>query len=84
MNDDNLICKIYFFDPEWKRSRKILGVVQKNQLFSPVNRFIELKNYGNKMILKKHLEEVILYENEREVNITENTLYVRDKTIIEG
>ena len=84
MNDNNLICKIYFYDIEQNKSMKIFGVVNKNQLFSPLKDFIELKNYGKKVILKKDLENVILYENQREFNLTENILKVEDRTKIEG
>ena len=84
MRDDYLLCKIYFFDTEWKKSKKIFGVVDKNQFFSPLKDFIELKNYGNKIISKKDLEKVVFYEKQREIYITENTLDVKDKTKIEG
>jgi hypothetical protein len=76
MNKYNLICKIYFFEAEWKTPKKIIGVVDKVQLFSPLNRFIELKNYGNKTISKIDIERIIVYQKQGEQIITKNTLKV--------
>ena len=84
MKDDNLICKIYFFEPEWKKTKKVIAVVDKNQLFSPLEEFIELKNYGNKSISKNDLEKVIMFEKKCEIAINKNTLEVKDQMKIEG
>jgi len=84
MNKNNLICKIYFFDAEWKKPKKIIGVVDKEQLFSPLNNFIELKNYGNKTILKIDVERVIVYQKQSELAIAKNTLEVTKPLKVES
>lgn len=84
MKQDNLICKIYFFDEELKKIIKIIGVVNKKQLFSSLDNFIELKNYGNKIISKNDLERVILCDNQHEIIIARHDLEVKDQAKIEG
>jgi hypothetical protein len=84
MKKDNLICKIYFFDEELKKTIKVIGVVNKKQLFSSFENFIELKNYGNKAILKKDLEKVIECEKKREIGAVRHDLGVKDRIKIEG
>ncbi len=84
MLKDNLICKIYFFDAEWNATKKIIGVVDKKQLFSPLNSFIEVKNYGNKTISKHDVERVIVYEKQSEIVIAKGTLEVNKPLKIEG
>ena len=84
MLKENLICKIYFFDAEWKTTKKIIGVVDKKQLFSPLNSFIEVKNYGNKTISKNDVERVIVYEKQSEIVIAKNGLEVNKPLKIEG
>ena len=84
MNIEGIICKIYFHDAEWNATKKIIGVVDKNQLFSSVNNFIEVKNYGNKIISKHDVERVIVYERQIELLIAKNTLEVNAPLKIEG
>jgi len=84
MLKDNLICKIYFFDAEWKATKKIIGVVDRSQLFSPLNSLIEVKNYGNKIISKNDVERVIVYEEQSELVIAKNSLEVNRPLKIEG
>lgn len=84
MNKNNLICKIYFFDTEWRTPKKIMGVVDKEQLFSPLNTFIEVKNYGNKTISKIDIERVIVYQKQSELVIAKNTLKVAKPLKIES
>ena len=84
MLKENLICKIYFFDAEWNATKKIIGVVDKKQLFSPLNSFIEVKNYGNKTISKNDVERVIVYEKQSELVIAKNSLEVNRPLKIEG
>jgi len=84
MLKDNLICKIYFFDAEWNATKKIIGVVDKRQLFSPLNSFIEVKNYGNKTISKSDVERVIVYEKQSEIVIAKDSLEVNRPLKIEG
>ncbi len=76
MKKDILFCKIYFFDAEWKTTKSIIGVVDKQQLFSPLNNFIEVQNYGNKTISKNDVERVIVYEKQSEIVIAKGTLEV--------
>ena len=83
MKKDTLICKICFFDSEYGTTKKIIGMVDKNQLFSPLNNFIEVKNYGNKTISKNDVERVIVYEKQRELVIAKNTLEVNSPLKIE-
>ena len=84
MNKDNLICKIYFFDAEYNRTKTIIGVVNKKQLFSSMNNFIEVKNYGNKIISKHDVERVIVYEKQMELVIAKSSLEVNSPLKIEG
>jgi len=84
MKKENLICKIYFFDAEWNATKKIIGVVDKKQLFSPLNNFIEVKNYGNKTISKNDVVRVIVYEEQSELVIVKGTLEVNKPLKIEG
>ena len=84
MNNDTLICKIYFFDSEFNTVKKIIGVVDKKQLFSMVNDFIEVKNYGNKIISKHDVERIFVYEEQMELVIAKNTLEVNAPLKIEG
>ena len=84
MKQDNLICKIYFFDVEWNATKKNIGVVEKRQLFSPLNSFIEVKNYGNKTISKNDVERVIVYEKQSENVIAKDSLEVNKPLKIEG
>ncbi len=84
MLNEDLICKIYFFDTEWNATKKIIGVVNKKQLFSPLNSFIEVKNYGNKTISKNDVERVIVYEEQSELVIAKNSLEVNRPLKIEG
>lgn len=84
MKKENLICKIYFFDTEGKATKKIIGVVDRRQLFSPLNSFIEVKNYGNKTISKNDVERVIVYEKQSEFVIAKNSLEVNRPLKIEG
>ena len=84
MKKENLICKIYFFDAEWKATKKIIGVVDRKQLFSPLNSFIEVKNYGNKTISKNDVERVIIYEKQSELVIAKDSLEVNKPLKVEG
>jgi hypothetical protein len=84
MNKDSLICKIYFYDAGYKATRKIIGVVNKKQLFSSLNSFIEVRNYGNKIISKHDVERVIVYEKQAELVIAKNSLEVNTPLKIEG
>jgi hypothetical protein len=84
MSIEGIICKIYFHDAEWNATKKIIGVVDKNQLFSSVNNFIEVKNYGNKIISKNDIEKIIVYEEQKELVIAKNTLEVNAPLNIEG
>lgn len=84
MRKDNLICKIYFFDADWNATKKIIGVVDKRQLFSPLNRFIEVKNYGNKNISKNDVERVVAYEKQSEIVIAKDSLEINKPLKIES
>lgn len=83
MTKENILCKIYFFDVGWNVTKKIIGVVDKKQLFSPLNRFIEVKNYGNKTISKNDVERVIVYEKQSELVIAKGNLEVNKSLKIE-
>ena len=56
--------------------RWILGVVDREQLFSPVNSFIEVKNYGNKVIGKEDIMEIKIYKEHESVVIDKTNLSV--------
>lgn len=83
MESGDLICKIYFYDKERKKMKKIIGVVDKNQIFSSQEEIIELKNYGNKTISKNNLEKVIVYDQQIETMMAKNDLKLKDKLKIE-
>ena len=76
MNNNSLICKISFFDSEFNTVKKIIGVVDKKQLFSMETIFIEVKNYENKIISKHDVEGILVYEKQMELVITKNSLEV--------
>ncbi|MFX0028436.1 MAG: hypothetical protein ACFE8B_04460 [Candidatus Hermodarchaeota archaeon] len=63
--------------------KKIIGVVDKNQIFSSQEEIIELKNYGNKTISKNNLEKVIVYDQQIETMMAKNDLKLKDKLKIE-
>jgi len=84
MLKDNLICKIYFFDAEWNATKNIIGVVDRRQIFSPLNSFIEVKNYGNKTISKIDVERIIVYEKQSEIVIAKDSLEVNTALKIEN
>jgi len=76
MDNNNLICKVYFSATKEKMSKKIIGVIDKEQFFSDLNIFIELKNYGNKTISKIDIEKVIIYQKQGEQIRTKSKLKV--------
>lgn len=84
MVNENIVCKIFFFDEDLKKTIKVIGVVNKKQLDSSLDNFIVLKNYGNKTISKKNLVTIFLYENQREVFVTKEALEINNRTKIEG
>lgn len=84
MKNSTLICKICFFDSEYGTTKKIIGMVDKNQLFSPLNNFIEVKNYRNKTISKNDVEKVVVYEKQIDLVIAKNSLEVNTPLKIEG
>lgn len=84
MKKENLICKIHFFDAELKTTRIIIGIVDKTQLFSPLNNFIEVNNYGNKTISKSDVEKIVVYEKQSELVIAKNSLEVNTALKIES
>lgn len=84
MTKDTLICKVYFFDTECNSITKIIGIVDRQQLFSPLNRFIEIRNYGNKTIAKNDIEKIIVYQKKNELVIAKSTLEVNTPLKIEG
>lgn len=84
MVNENLICKIYFFDEGLKKTIRILGIINRNQLFSSLDNYIELKNYGNKAISKSNLEKVIVYENQQEIFVDRQVLEVKNQIKIES
>lgn len=76
MSEDDLICKILFRSAEIPVTRWIYGVVDKEQLFSSVNNFIEVKNYSNKVIGKSDIEKVIICREYESVVIDKNSLAI--------
>ena len=76
MLENDLICKILFRSVEMGMTRWIYGVVDKEQLFSSVNSFIEVKNYGNKVISKLDIERIIIYKEYESTVIDKNSLAI--------
>ena len=76
MLENDLICKILFQETKMNVVRWILGVVDREQLFSPVNSFIEVKNYGNKVIGKEDIMEIKIYKEHESVVIDKISLAV--------
>ena len=62
----------------------ILGVVDKEQLFSPINSFIEVKNYGNKVIGKEDIETIKIYREYESVVIDKNSLTINRPVSMES
>ena len=76
MLENDLICKISFRSSEMRMTRWIYGVVDKEQLFSSVNSFIEVKNYGNKVIGKADIERLVICKEYESVVIDKNSLAI--------
>ena len=74
MLENDLICKILFRSEGRQATQWILGVVDKKQLFSSMNSFIEVKNYGNKVIGKEDILEVRVYKEYKTVVIDKGSL----------
>ena len=62
MEKKELILKIIFVDPGTKLELQIIGVVEEEQLVSPINGFILVKNYFNKTISKDNIVDIIPFE----------------------
>jgi hypothetical protein len=84
MLDDDLICKISFRSTELQTVLWIIGVVDKKQLFSPINSFIEVKNYGNKVIGKDNIEEIIIYQEYKSIVVDKNSLAINRPVSMEA
>lgn len=84
MKENLLVCKIYFYDTDSNTAKKIVGMIDKNQLFSPLNNFIEVKNYKNKTISKNDVEKIFVYEKQTELVITKKSLEVNTPLKITG
>lgn len=84
MLETDLICKILFRNTEMKHAQWVLGVVDKAQLFSPINSFIEVKNYGNKIIGKGDIEEVRIYREYESIVIDKNNFMVNRPVSMES
>jgi hypothetical protein len=84
MVENDLICKILFQSAEMRTAQWILGVVDKEQLFSPINNFIEVKNYGNKVISKGDIEEVKIYKEYESVVIDKTSLAINRSILMES
>lgn len=84
MNKEKIVCKIYFYDTERNRTETIMGIVNKSQLFSQMNNFIEVMNYTSKTISKNDVERVIVYEKYKEFVITKKSLEVNNPLRMEG
>ncbi|MFX1478494.1 MAG: hypothetical protein ACFFCI_10200 [Promethearchaeota archaeon] len=79
-----LLCKIVFVEPGWNTPLKIIGVVDKAQLFSPVNTFIEVENYRNKVISKGDIEEIVVYKEHKRIVLVKPSFEVSTSLKIEG
>ena len=76
MLENDLVCKILFRSSGPQTNLWILGVVNKEQLFSPLNSFIEVKNYGNKVIGKEDIVEIIIYKEQESIVVDKNSLSI--------
>ncbi|MFW9939401.1 MAG: hypothetical protein ACFFFT_00075 [Candidatus Thorarchaeota archaeon] len=84
MRKKTLYCEIYFYDHEWHTTKKIIGEIDTQQLFSTLNSFIEVKNYESKIISKHDVERIIIYEKQNEIAIAKETLEVNTTLKIES
>ncbi len=84
MLENDLICKVLFQTAEIRTPQWVLGIVDKEQLFSPINSFIEVKNYGNKVISKENIEEIIIYKEYENVVIDKNNLAINRPVSMES
>jgi len=84
MLENDLICRILFQSPDMRTAQWILGVVDKDQLFSTINSFIEVKNYGNKVIGKEDIEEIKIYREYESVVIDKNSLAINRPVSMES
>lgn len=84
MLENDLICRILFQSPDMRIAQWILGVVDKEQLFLPINRFIEVKNYGDKVICKEDIEEIKIYREYESVVIDKTSLAINRPVSMES
>ena len=59
MLEDDLICRIWFQEDDMQTAQWIIGLVDYNQIVSPFNGYIELKNYFDKTIGKRDIKDII-------------------------
>ena len=64
-----MICKILFQEAEMRTAQWIIGVIDENQLCSPINGLIEVKNYYNKTIGKVDIKDIIPLKEDESVVI---------------
>ena len=84
MLENDLICRILFRSASMGTPQWILCVVDKEQLFSPSNSFIKVKNYGNKVIGKADIETIKIYREHESVVIDKNSLTINRPVSMES
>lgn len=76
MLENDLVCKILFQSVEMQTAQWILGFVNMEQLFLPVNNFVEVKNLCNRVIAKKDIAEIKIYKEYESVVIDKISLAI--------
>jgi len=82
--NEKLLCKIVFVESGCIIPLKITGLIDKSQLFSPVNAFIEVENYRNKVICKEDIQEIILYKEQKRIVLAKSSFEVSTSLKMEG
>ena len=84
MSNQKIVCKIYFVDTGTSTIKQIIGQVDKAQLFSALNYFIEVKNCKHTTICKNDIKEIVIYEEQKRIIIGKKNLEVNYPLQVEG
>lgn len=84
MPKQKVVCKIYFLDTNTSTIKQIIGQVDKAQLFSSLNYFIEVENDTNRTLCKHDIKEIVIYEEQKRIAIAKTNLEVNYPLEVEG
>jgi len=84
MLENDVVCNVLFRSVEMLTTQCILGIVDKTQLFSQVNSFIEVKNLCNRVIAKKDIVDIKIYKEYDSMVIDKSSLKINRPISIES